>query len=131
VCSLGHNLGFCVLYAQPTLNFVRPRTLDAANFAVSRKQSRTPLRELVSYPVVFNGPDPVITTYPDVNAEAAAVGHWISQAVTDGIKPAEIGIFVRTHTELDRARTAATAAHHEVLELSSVVRTPQSASQLE
>jgi superfamily I DNA/RNA helicase len=67
---------------------------------------------------VFNGPDPLITTYPDAKAEAAAVGHWISEAITDGIKPAEIGIFVRTHTELARARTAAATASHEVLELS-------------
>jgi superfamily I DNA/RNA helicase len=67
---------------------------------------------------VFNGPDPFIATYGDANAEAAAVGHWISEAIADGIKPAEIGIFVRTHTELARARTAATAACHEVLELS-------------
>jgi hypothetical protein len=36
---------------------------------------------------VFNGPDPLITTYPDVNAEAAAVGHWISQAITVGSSP--------------------------------------------
>jgi superfamily I DNA/RNA helicase len=49
---------------------------------------------------VFNGPDPLITVYPDANAEAVAVGLWISQAITDGIKPAEIGIFVRTHAEL-------------------------------
>jgi UvrD/REP helicase N-terminal domain/UvrD-like helicase C-terminal domain len=67
---------------------------------------------------IFNGPEPLITTYPDVAAEASAVGHWISQAIADGIKPAEIGIFVRTHAELDRARTAAATACHEVLELS-------------
>jgi hypothetical protein len=67
---------------------------------------------------VFNGPDPLITTYPDANAETAAVGHWISEAIADGTKPAEIGIFVRTHTELARARTAAAKACHEVLELS-------------
>jgi len=67
---------------------------------------------------VFNGPDPVITSHADVNAEIAAVSQWISQAVADGIKPSEVGIFVRTRTELDRARAAAKAAGHEVLELS-------------
>ena len=48
----------------------------------------------------------------------AAASQWISQAIADGIKPSEIGIFVRTHNEFDRARAAVTAAGHEILELS-------------
>jgi superfamily I DNA/RNA helicase len=42
----------------------------------------------------------------------------MSKAITDGIKAAEIGVFVRTHNELARARSAAAAAGQEVLELS-------------
>ena len=67
---------------------------------------------------VFNGPDPLITTHTDAKAEIAAVGQWVSQAAADGIKPSEVGIFVRTRSQLDRARAAVQAAGYEVLELS-------------
>jgi hypothetical protein len=67
---------------------------------------------------VFNGPSPLIAIHADAKAEVAAVGQWISQALADGIKPSEIGIFVRTRNQIDRARAAATAAGDEVLELS-------------
>lgn len=67
---------------------------------------------------VFNGPEPVIAVHADAAAESRAVGQWISQALADGIKPSEVGVFVRTRNQLDRARSAATAAGHDVLELS-------------
>lgn len=67
---------------------------------------------------VFNGPEPVIAIHADASAESAAVGQWISQAVADDIKPSEVGVFVRTRNQLDRARAAVTAAGHDVLELS-------------
>jgi UvrD-like helicase family protein len=67
---------------------------------------------------VFNGPDPLISVQADANAEVAAVSQWISQAITDGIKPSEVGIFVRTRNQVDRARAAVTATGHGVLELS-------------
>jgi superfamily I DNA/RNA helicase len=67
---------------------------------------------------VFNGPDPLITIYTDAKAEIAAVGQWISQAIADGIKTSEMGIFVRTRNQIDRARAAVTAAGHDVFELS-------------
>jgi len=67
---------------------------------------------------VFNGPDPLIAVYADTRAEIAAVSQWISQATADGIKPSEIGIFVRTRNQLDRARAAAARAGRDTLELS-------------
>jgi superfamily I DNA/RNA helicase len=67
---------------------------------------------------VFNGPDPLITLHSDAKAEIGAVGQWISQSIADGIKPSEVGIFVRTRDELDRARSAVIVAGHEALELS-------------
>jgi hypothetical protein len=67
---------------------------------------------------VFDGPDPIIAIEVDAAAEIARVGHWISEAITDGIKPSEIGLFVRTREQLDRARAAVRAAGHEVFELS-------------
>jgi superfamily I DNA/RNA helicase len=67
---------------------------------------------------VFNGPDPVVTIHADAKAEIAAVGGWISQAVAGGINPSEIGLFVRTEGQLDRARAAVHAAGQHVLQLS-------------
>ena len=55
---------------------------------------------------VFNGPEPIITVHADAKSEITAVAQWISEAVTDGISPSEIGIFVRTRNEIDRARAA-------------------------
>jgi hypothetical protein len=67
---------------------------------------------------VFNGPEPVIAVQPNAEAEITAVTQWISKAVSDGIKPSEIGIFVRTRNEIDRARAAVLQADYGVLELS-------------
>jgi superfamily I DNA/RNA helicase len=67
---------------------------------------------------VFNGPDPVVAIEVDAEAEIARVRQWISEAVADKIKPSEIGIFVRTRDQLDRARAAVLGAGHEVFELS-------------
>lgn len=67
---------------------------------------------------VFNGPEPLVTILSDAKAEIAAVGNWISQAMANGIDPSEIGIFVRTDDQLDRARAAARLAGHDVLQLS-------------
>lgn len=67
---------------------------------------------------VFNGPEPIIAVHQDSVTESTAVGKWISQAVADGIKPSEVGVFVRTRNQLDRARAAVGAASHDALELS-------------
>jgi superfamily I DNA/RNA helicase len=67
---------------------------------------------------VFNGPEPVIVVHSDSKAEKEAVGQWISQGMADGIKPSEIGIFVRTRYQLDRARAIVAAVGHDTLELS-------------
>jgi UvrD-like helicase C-terminal domain/AAA domain len=67
---------------------------------------------------VFNGPEPVVAIHADEKAEIAAVGKWISRAVADGIGPSEIGVFVRSQGQLDRARVAVQAAGQEVFQLS-------------
>jgi len=46
------------------------------------------------------------------------VSGWIRQARADGVLPSEIGLFVRTRTELPRARAAVEAAGLSWLELS-------------
>ena len=38
--------------------------------------------------------------------EIESVGQWLSDLKTEGVKPHEIGVFVRSSAELDRARAA-------------------------
>lgn len=74
---------------------------------------------------VFNGPDPVVQTFPDAERESKGVAEWIKAAVADGVSPAEIGIFVRSNDQLVRARAAVKAAGHTQLELSERLEQPQ------
>lgn len=59
---------------------------------------------------VFNGPPPVIGTFKDEGAEITAVCGWIAECAEAGILPHEIGVFVRSAAQLDRARAAAEAS---------------------
>ncbi|MBI5633903.1 MAG: DEAD/DEAH box helicase [Nitrospirae bacterium] len=55
---------------------------------------------------VFNGPDPVIMALDTHDEEIASVGQWLADRIAEGIKPHEIGVFVRSEAELDRASAA-------------------------
>lgn len=55
---------------------------------------------------VFNGPDPQIKVFGSIEEEAGAVADWIKQLIEDGFQPAEIGLFIRSESQLDRARAA-------------------------
>lgn len=55
---------------------------------------------------VFDGPAPVIQLLDDVGAETKAVAGIVSDWLAEGIKPTEIGIFVRTPALVPRARAA-------------------------
>ncbi len=59
---------------------------------------------------VFNGPSPTIRVFDSIPEEAKAVGVWLSERGKEGMRPEEIGVFVRSEAELDRARTAVTDA---------------------
>ncbi|UHL64063.1 UvrD-helicase domain-containing protein [Paralcaligenes sp. KSB-10] len=59
---------------------------------------------------VFNGPEPVICSYADAEAEIQAVGVWLKQCNISGVSPQEIGVFVRSENELSRAQAAVKAA---------------------
>ncbi|QIM50409.1 UvrD-helicase domain-containing protein [Pusillimonas sp. DMV24BSW_D] len=59
---------------------------------------------------VFNGPEPVICSYADVEAEIQAVGVWLKQCNISGVLPQEIGVFIRSENELSRAQAAVKAA---------------------
>ncbi|MCI0663347.1 MAG: UvrD-helicase domain-containing protein, partial [Acidobacteria bacterium] len=55
---------------------------------------------------VFNGPPPAILILSSQEEEIKVVGAWISERGKDGVKPHEIGVFVRSDPQLDRARRA-------------------------
>jgi hypothetical protein len=59
---------------------------------------------------MFNGPAPAILALPTNTAEIGAVAQWLQARANEGIQPHEVGIFVRSATELPRARGAVEAA---------------------
>lgn len=59
---------------------------------------------------VFNGPAPDIREFDASEQESEGVGAWIADRVSEGLLPHEIGIFVRSQEQLDRAREAAQAS---------------------
>ncbi len=59
---------------------------------------------------VFNGPNPQIKTHEDPETEIATVAAWLQARLKEGVQPHEVGIFVRSDTELVRARAAAAKA---------------------
>jgi superfamily I DNA/RNA helicase len=59
---------------------------------------------------VFNGPQPTIGIYENEREEIAAVGAWMLDQTRAGKLPHEFGVFVRSSTELDRARAAVAEA---------------------
>lgn len=55
---------------------------------------------------VFNGPQPTITTFKSEDDEQAAVAAWIGDRMKEGILPHEVGVFVRSGEQMDRAAAA-------------------------
>lgn len=68
----------------------------------------------------FNGPLPEVLTASDQNEEIGKVGEFIRSALSDGIEPDAIGVFVRSKEELPRARAAISEAGAEYTELVGV-----------
>jgi mRNA-degrading endonuclease RelE of RelBE toxin-antitoxin system len=58
----------------------------------------------------FNGPPPEILVSDSAEDEVKAVSQWLMARTKEGIVPHEIGVFVRSAAELDRARSAMKAA---------------------
>lgn len=59
---------------------------------------------------VFNGPAPTLRTFASTTAESEAVGKWLKSRINEGVRPHEIGVFVRSEEELPRAFSAIEAA---------------------
>jgi superfamily I DNA/RNA helicase len=58
----------------------------------------------------FNGPPPDILVLDTPQEELKAVSQWLVERTKEGIVPHEIGVFVRSAAELDRARAAVDGA---------------------
>ena len=56
---------------------------------------------------VFNGPEPSIMTFDSPKEEIDAVSKWLVERRSEGVAPHEIGLFVRSAAEMERARAAA------------------------
>jgi len=65
----------------------------------------------------FSGPEPTIRAFPGGEDETRAIAAWLKDRISDGGKPDEIGIFVRSESELPRARAAITAADLKAVQL--------------
>ena len=55
---------------------------------------------------VFNGPNPVIKVFDTQDTEIESVSKWLKERIKDRIAPDEIGVFVRSANELQRAITS-------------------------
>jgi superfamily I DNA/RNA helicase len=67
---------------------------------------------------VFNGPPPSVRTFATEQEEIDAVSAWLKGEISGGVRPHEVGIFVRSSSELPRAQAAADRAglSHRVLD---------------
>ena len=54
----------------------------------------------------FNGPPPEIMVLETPEDEIKAVSEWLTARSDEGVMPHEIGVFVRSAVEADRARAA-------------------------
>ena len=65
----------------------------------------------------FNGPEPNVEILDSLEEEAAAIAAWLRGRTREGVPPGEIGIFVRSSAEIERAKAAVRAAELEAVEL--------------
>ena len=70
---------------------------------------------------VFNGAAPSIQVFDSPEEEIKAVARWLTARIEEGIEPHEIGVFVRSAVELDRAFAATNAAELPVRALDETV----------
>ena len=52
---------------------------------------------------VFNGPEPLVRVLASAEEESACVAEWLRARQNEGYEPHEIGVFVRSGAELERA----------------------------
>ncbi len=59
---------------------------------------------------VFNGPEPSVRILESPDEECAVIAEWLAARRDDGCLPHEIGVFVRSEAEIERAGKAVRAA---------------------
>ena len=59
---------------------------------------------------VFNGPVPTIESFDTPESEIEAVAAWLKEHLDHGLRPEEIGVFVRSEAQVPRAKDALEAA---------------------
>jgi len=59
---------------------------------------------------VFNGPEPEVQVAESQDQEENIVSQWLKELVGEGLAPHEIGVFVRSPNEIERAVSAVTSA---------------------
>ena len=67
---------------------------------------------------LFNGPAPEVTTFESAEDEAAAIANWLRARRAEGYAPQAIGVFVRSHDQIERALSAVRNAGLTPVELS-------------
>ncbi len=72
---------------------------------------------------VFNGPAPQLKTFRTEIEESQAASSWLASQIKSGVLAHEIGIFVGSDAQLDRARKACLAATLPFTVLDSHVET--------
>ena len=72
---------------------------------------------------VFNGQEPVIQIFESQDAEMHSVAEWLSALINEGYQPNEIGIFVRSSAQIERAKGAVSMAGEESTELDDKIMT--------
>lgn len=65
----------------------------------------------------FDGLPPDIHVFADMDDETENAGKWLKARINEGLRPHEIGIFVRSESEFARASKAAQAAELAAVEL--------------
>lgn len=73
---------------------------------------------------VFDGSPPQVQIFADLGKEIEGVASWIGERLREGYAPHEIGVFVRSDTEIDRARQAVGKAKAEFVELGEDAASP-------
>jgi hypothetical protein len=77
-------------------------------------------RETIS---IFNGPAPAIRECESVEAETGLVAQWLKARLADGFQPDEIGVFVRSEAQMDRAQRVLAEASVPFVNLDNKVQT--------
>ena len=72
---------------------------------------------------VFNGPMPEFSGFDTPEEESVFVGQWIAKLHEEGLSPHEIGVFVRSSREIERAKAAVQSTNLPYLILDERVET--------